>query len=366
MSSKKPHQHFIPRSYLKNFGFKTYDKTFIYAKLRDGEIKKYSIRDICVEKNLYTLPVKDGENKFFLENFYAENIDSVYPEIYKILVDDNVTEIDESVRHKIIFVCLSLYFRTPKYLRLQNKFIEHALQNLQRAKDSHTSIDSLNFYGKNFDLTKHTIDEIRTELKKDSKIQFLMGHLDLFQEFIVFLKHHVIGVNKVVDQSELISCDNPVNISNSDKREYNLFDPENIIKFPLNSKYYLVILPNWTNEKINYIFRAEVLSDFTLTTNFGTQRNAEDWLIGTEKSLENHFIDQEEYRDLTPKNLKWLDEVKIKATLLTEAADLFEKYGIWDYRSINKIKELKENPITNREPQFQKMLILLKEKGVVL
>ena len=97
MSSKKPHQHFIPRSYLKNFSFKKDDKTFIYAKLRDGEIKQYSIRDICVEKNLYTLPVKDVENKFFLENFYAENIDSVYPEIFKVLVDDNVTEIDENL-----------------------------------------------------------------------------------------------------------------------------------------------------------------------------------------------------------------------------------------------------------------------------
>jgi hypothetical protein len=51
------HQHFIPRVYLKNFAEKTNDKFFLDVKFKDsGSIKKrLSIKNVAVDKNLYTL-----------------------------------------------------------------------------------------------------------------------------------------------------------------------------------------------------------------------------------------------------------------------------------------------------------------------
>ena len=59
--SKPKHQHFIPKSYLKNFAVAEGNKYFVEAKLSSENSSKenlISIRDICVDKNIYTLPHK--------------------------------------------------------------------------------------------------------------------------------------------------------------------------------------------------------------------------------------------------------------------------------------------------------------------
>lgn len=117
-------QHFIPRSYLNNFAkHEKPDKYFVFARRKEGVIK-ISTKDICVEKNLYTLPTNEQTKKFAIEKFYADNVDSVFPEVYRILTNDSLVSIDFETRLKIINTALSLYFRTPKFLNKQNKIFE--------------------------------------------------------------------------------------------------------------------------------------------------------------------------------------------------------------------------------------------------
>ncbi|WP_410478545.1 hypothetical protein [Pedobacter gandavensis] len=52
-----------------------------------------STRDICVSKNLYTIPNKDGDEKFALEKYSAKEIVAVYPEVSGWLVDPTLTKI---------------------------------------------------------------------------------------------------------------------------------------------------------------------------------------------------------------------------------------------------------------------------------
>ncbi|MDB5117051.1 MAG: hypothetical protein JWQ79_2543 [Mucilaginibacter sp.] len=116
--SKLQHQHFIPRSYLKNFSVTQDDKHFVEAKLRNDAAPKkdlISIKDICVNKNLYTLPNKTGDEKYALENYYADEIDKVYPEVYEWLVNPQIVKIDPEQRIKIVMTTMSLFFRTPKF-----------------------------------------------------------------------------------------------------------------------------------------------------------------------------------------------------------------------------------------------------------
>ena len=125
--SKPVHQHFIPKSYLNNFAINDGDKNFISAKNKENEkLITVSTREICVEKNLYTLP--KSENKFAIEHFYADNIDGKFPEVYKILTDKSINKIDFETKVNIISVALSLYFRTPKFLNQENKIFEELVR----------------------------------------------------------------------------------------------------------------------------------------------------------------------------------------------------------------------------------------------
>jgi hypothetical protein len=101
--SKPVRQHFIPRSYLNNFSENEGDKYFIYGcrKGNNGIISRLSTKDICLQRNLYTIPTNDETKKFAIEHFYDKNVDGVYPDIYNILTDDNIKLIDFDTRLKI-------------------------------------------------------------------------------------------------------------------------------------------------------------------------------------------------------------------------------------------------------------------------
>ena len=76
--SKPQRQHFIPRSYLNNFAENQDGKYFIYCKKKESDrINRLSTKDICVTKNLYTIP-NTRNNQFAIENFYADKIDSIF------------------------------------------------------------------------------------------------------------------------------------------------------------------------------------------------------------------------------------------------------------------------------------------------
>ena len=117
--SNPVHQHFIPKSYLKNFALEKDKKFFVEAKLKREDSPKdrlLSINDICVDKNIYTLPIEEeNDKKYSLEKFYAEKVDSLYPWIYKKLTDPNVVYINSFERAQIIMITMSLFFRTPKF-----------------------------------------------------------------------------------------------------------------------------------------------------------------------------------------------------------------------------------------------------------
>src|SRR5688572_12597068 len=115
----KTHQHFIPRTYLQRFSISiSADKHFLTAlnKQNGKVIKSISIRDVCVETDFYTLKHLSGDEKYKIEDFFSENVESKYPDVYKLLVTDKKEVISETERVHILYTTLSMYFRTPKVL----------------------------------------------------------------------------------------------------------------------------------------------------------------------------------------------------------------------------------------------------------
>lgn len=363
MSNKPKRQHYIPRSYLNNFASKSKKKYFIHGKVKgEDKIDEFSTKDICVKKDLYTIPAESDDHKFAIENFYADKIDGVYPEVYKILTDDSITEINFDTRLKIINTILSLYFRTPKFLNLHNQLIEQITKDIANYK-SDTEIVKADIFGQKVEFKKGELEETIKKIKEQNRISFLFGHLEIYEKFVMYKLKDGIGVNKLVDDSLFITSDNPVIIRDGYNLK-NIFDPKNIIHLPLNEKYLLTLTPKSEPSLEGTFHRIEGTLWDSLTVNSDIEKYSENWILGSKKSLEKHLDDQIKYNEETPENLKKVDEFKEKALKLNSFINIAEKYGLSHPKTIAEIEKLKDNPLINDDPNFVNMLKEIREKGI--
>ena len=237
---KKKHQHFIPRTYLKNFAHTQNGDTFLIdalGKTKRDVIYNMSVADICVETDLYTLKHLDGDRKYEIEDFFSDNIESKYPEIYRLLVEEKKQIISPEERVLILYTTLSMYFRTPKFLNQFVAFSANLIQQLKSEKD----IDSIYFLGYEFSLKDKSFVKIKKEIKETNRINFIKTQLALLEQFVSFKAFDSLVVIELVGEQEYITSDNPVEIGNSFIPGFDLFDADNSIYIPLDPKHALFI-----------------------------------------------------------------------------------------------------------------------------
>lgn len=360
--SKPVHQHFIPKSYLNNFSFCEKDKNFISAKNKESEkILTLSTRDICVEKNIYTLPV--SKNKFAIEHFYADNIDGKFPEVYKILIDKNIEEIDVETKVKIVSVALSLYFRTPKFLNQENKILEELIRATQKKSNGGDFI--VEYAGEQIIINPYEVEQIIKEQKENNRIKFLSQHLEAFEKLVKSKIKDIIYVYHIIDDSELITSDNPVIIrpyadpteKNFDPENYynqsiNPFDATNTIHVPIDNKTILTILPNLDLYPDLKIRRLEKLKIDTLMYNHDIERYSERWILGKPGSLENHLKHQIEFNEKNTEAVSAVEAYIEKTLQLKELTDLIAKKGVRNKEVIEKAKYMETLESVKKDPNF--------------
>lgn len=364
--SRPKHQHFIPRSYLKNFAVTEDDKHFVEAKLRsEVEPKKdlISIKDICVNKNLYTIPNKEGDDKYALERYYASEIDEVYPEVYGWLVDPKVEKISAEQRAKIIRTTMSLFFRTPKFLnhnqRTINAMLDYGLRNFQD-KDGRVKF---NFKDYRLDFNVQDIESVRNDLKIENKLKFLDRHLKDWHEFATFKLQSPISVYRIYDDNQLITSDNPVFMHSVKGRPFDLFDPTNMISLPLDSKHYLSIFPNTEEAMLDTIYRTDRDKWFALTTNLQVEQNSEDWILGRPEAVRGHIADQIKYNQETAENIQAVEDLKQRAEDDNELLRVMEEHGFFHEKVAEKVREMLKNPIHKEDLEIKKIAIRLAMQG---
>lgn len=372
--SKPIRQHFIPRSYLNNFAKKEDEKYFIYCKERKSDqIKPLSTKDICVNKNLYTIPNTD-DNKFAIENFYADNIDGVFPEVYDIIKDKSILKIDVETRQKIIKTSLSLFFRTPKFLNFQNQLFEEVIANAF----SRTNKDSLTvlFHDEELTINRKEANQIIKERKEHNRIKFLSQHLEFYERLIKSKVADNLAVYHINDNSEFITSDNPVIIRpyaditdpNFDSKEYynrplNPFDSLNMIHLPVDSKTILTILPSIAGNSPSMFQRMEIGIIDVIVYNSDIERNSEMWILGSKSGLKSHTQDQIKFNDeKNPKNLRMVEEYKDKSLAMTEFYKVMEKYGVRSKQVKNKIIELQSKPHIAEDYNFKSIVKRINEE----
>ncbi|MBW7867012.1 MAG: DUF4238 domain-containing protein [Brumimicrobium sp.] len=348
-------QHFIPRSYLNNFSEKTNGKFFIHATdLSEGNINRLSTKDICVSKNLYTLP-DNNEDKFALEYFYAEKIDSVFPEVYNFLKDKDNYFINEEMRFKIITTSLSLYFRTPKFLNFHNNLFENIIKRTfnKTSKDSITII----YAGEEMTINREEIEDIIKEKKENNHIKFLKSHLINYQELVHAKMSDNIAVYHITDESEFITSDNPVIIRkyanpfepDFDEGKYysepiNPFDTKNMIHLPIDNKTILSIMPNSVGEKSSFIQRMKIGLYDTIIYNNDIEANMERWILGTKSGVQSHFSNKKQFSDTnTPSNLHIYESYKEKTKVLYKLVETMKSSGLKSQNTKELLIKLLEN-----------------------
>jgi hypothetical protein len=365
MSNPK-HQHFIPKSYLKNFAQQEQGKFFVEAKLKSEDKPKeklLSIQDICVDKNLYTIPHAQGDDKYKIERYYAENIDAVYPEIYALLTDSSITYITLKQRAEIVMTTMSLFFRTPKFLNLNERRVNLILDYAVKNHIDEKGIVKYKFRDYDFNFHIDEIENVKTHLRIKNKIKFLQEHLKTWHQFIEFKVKSGLVVYRMYQDNELITSDNPVSMRSMAGNPFNVFDPTNIISVPLDNKHYLTIMPNTEEATLDRIHRGERDIWFGLTTNSEVEENSEDWILGKPGSVTKHLNDQIKYNALTAENFQAVEDTEERAVDAIKLWELINRTGFRNQQVADLVKEQRKKRIHKDDPEMQKIVLELAQAG---
>lgn len=250
-------------------------KWSLYAMEHGGEIERRTTENICSVDYLYDLPFASGEERQFLEHAYEELADRHFTEITEFITNDSKEVLSVEMREKILKSCLSLYFRTPKFVDLDQ-----------------SALDSIQFLPENE-------QEMAWNIKKS---QLLEESVKNFGNLYNIKKDCGISVNKAVRDWEFISGDNPVIIRNGHGVVMDPFSSQNIIHVPITPKYAISIMPSSEHTLKNTFYRTLYDDDHVMSTNYSIEQYHERYLLGTKKALESYLKESPVYKEPAPPN----------------------------------------------------------------
>ncbi len=294
-------QHYIPRSYLKNFGFLVNAKKkkwSLYAMINGGEIERRTTESICAVDYLYDLPLLDGEERQFLEHAYEEHADRHFSEITKFITDDSNLILTDEMRIKILKSCLSLYYRTPKFVELDQR----ALDEIQLLPEKER---------------EHAWNEMKSKLLYDSVYNFEK----LYNE----KKDCGISINKSAKEWEFISGDNPVIIRNRDGILLDVLSADNMIHIPITPRYLVTLMPSSEASLNNTFYRTLYDDDMVMGINHDIEKLHKKYLLGTEKSLQNYLIESPQYKAPGTINHPKVVSIRERATAIQHLLNILTK-----------------------------------------
>jgi len=139
-----------------------------------------------------------------------------------------------------------------------------------------------------------------------------------------------------------------------------------MIQVPLDNRHYLIIYPN-TEELIKeMVFRSRRDFYFVLTSNHNAEENAEDWIMGKPGTVQAHTVDQAKHFGDTLENASKMDAFAELARNAKTLSNLIDQYGITHEVTINKIKELVEDPLHKNDVALHDSYNELKRKGYII
>lgn len=290
-------QHYVPRTYMKNFsrqqGSEFYIKALPSANCIDGAIYEASTSNVCLQRKLYTLPGETEEQRMLIEKFYSDNYEAYYNEVYEILTDPTKTKLTEAERELIISTVVTMFYRTTKWKNQHNIFFNRVLENAYSLATDN-GFDYFMFENEKISIANKTLEQLQQEYKYESRPSQVITQLQVALDLIKWrIEKDTIMIIKLMDDSEFITSDNPVIYAGPEGKFLAPFDAENILKLPLDSKHLLLLMPFGNDENKFNVSRSErtgVMSESSkLTLNYSQFLNSERFLLGTETGLKSYI-----------------------------------------------------------------------------
>lgn len=355
------HQHFIPRTYLKQFTENLDKKSINTYNKKSEKYNLLSITNVCVEKNFYTLKNLTGEDRMAIENYFSRQIESKYQRVYQILVEEKKTSLSPEEKHDILAVTLSMYFRTPKQLNTIVSILDDYVGNVKENKE----IKNIKFFGLDIETKNLDIKNLKKEIREKLRIDYLRIQLQLFEQFVNFKLKNGLTVLSNETNFDFITGDNPVNFLNLNGISNDLFNINNSTYIPLDSKNCLFIAPNKLESSGLSVFYQKDSFQLVHVVNSCTYENAELWILGNEKGLQNAIEKVKEYNSNYEGEHPVLDEFKSKLELIQELLKTMKK-GINNDNPelINKLKEISQWEKVTEHKELIDLLTELRAKGL--
>lgn len=365
------HQHYIPKSYLKNFAEQDGKLFFVDTLMRGDkqETKSLPTRDICAEKNIYTFTEEKAGDAYALEKFYAKEVDGIYPKIYKLLTDPDIHNLHPETKKEMLNTVLSLYFRRPFFLKEKIRGLENLLARIRNRDLKGTNgVISYRYGGQSHSFKDEDLEKELETRKKAFKEEWLVEHFAEWQEFVKYKLTCGIEVITVPETSPLITSDNPVCILDRHGKLNNddSFHADNIIEIPLNRRSYLIIHPNATSEaKYSFLHRSVRDEHFANGVNFKVQENSDQRIIGYPGDIELHFKNHERLDEFTAENVGALGKTIDKTRIGFELLEVIKNNGgtIFNLPVANKVKEIRKTGLMAGEPLLENLILELAKKG---
>ena len=285
--SETKKQHFVPRTYLKNFGYKKNDDFYVNVIPKNQSIESLfesNITNICAENYLYTL-TGDSESRQLLENIYSNIFENEYTGLFEILTNDNIYEVTPENKKSIISAIITMFYRTKKWLNEINNFNDESLNKVYQICKQF----NVDFYtdsnGNKIIIKGKSIEELKQMIKNQTRIPFVLTQLKTALRLIEIKQTNNINVFKIEGKDEFITSDNPVFGININKVQTIPFDIDNAYYLPISNKYLFSIFPNEDLPINNKIIRRVMSENQVKKMNKIQLINCNKFIIGSKSEI---------------------------------------------------------------------------------
>lgn len=299
-------QHYVPKTYLDKFGeVRKNNIFFVYAANKQNLKQTFPVgtSKICKKNTLYTLDGATEDERQWIENFYNNEIESKYNEVYDILTNDKIREITTEQKELIADTIITLLFRITKWQTLHNNLIGRVFEKgidfaLKLGKDYFIlGEEKIYFEGK-------TVSQLNDEYASSQKEFQILTQLELALKLISIRKSDALGVIKIQGvKNSFITSDNPVTLHNFSGPVISPFDPTNQLSLPINSNYIVTLdpkaeMPYFLPNRIGRVFHSGSLAfNEVLINNYKQYNSAENFIIGDKQTIEAFNSFREKYKN---------------------------------------------------------------------
>lgn len=364
-------QHYIPKSYLKNFAIHKGNKVYLVDTIMRGkneQVKTLPTKTICAEKNIYTFDDTKPGDPYALEKFYAVEVDAIYPKVYDTLVNSTIMNIPKDTKREILNTLLSLKFRRPEPLQAVVSKLEWMFDRMSKHPHSAESMLNYSIEGSKYSFYYKDLASEMEIRRKELKENWLIKHFAQWQEFVEYKIACGLDVIEVPDDVPIITSDNPVSVFDlmGKRNVANPFDPTNMLEIPLDRTHYLVIHPNVTSENTyQRIHRSKRDKYFAAGVNRKVQENSDKRIIAYPGDLDAHFASQVELDVPNKENIAAMNDMISKTMQAVELSKVMKKNNdsIFNQEVADKVREMRKNSVMNGDPVFESLIVELAKKG---